>query len=201
MKALTIVEYHDVLKDSQAGLPACGKALQLDTLGAHGTEESLGHGVIVGITFAAHAHADAIRLQKRQILIRCVLAAAVGMMDQRSLQHALAQRHAQGRFHERLVAPGTHGEAHDPTREGIQQGSHIQPAFIGPDAQDIAHPLLGGRVGTEVTRQHIRRNWPLMIAVGGSDTTTHAALRMDTRRISRAMRLCDAGTPACSRAA
>lgn len=111
MKSLSIIGYYDVFKGSQPCLPTGSEALQLDTLGAQGAEETLGHGVIVGITFAAYADDHTARGQEGEIIICRVLATAVGMVDQDPFGHALSEGHAQRRFNQRFIAELTHRHA------------------------------------------------------------------------------------------
>jgi len=56
--SLSIVEHLDLLKDGEFGLRMALIGLSVHALGFERAKEAHYHGIIVAVTFAAHAHLD-----------------------------------------------------------------------------------------------------------------------------------------------
>src|SRR5262245_41430782 len=93
MDSATIVESLNVVKDAGAGLGTSPVLLVVDELGLQGVEEALLDRVVVAVALAAHAGDNAMGVEHDAEFGRCVLDAAVGVMDQASSRPALVDGH------------------------------------------------------------------------------------------------------------
>src|SRR6185295_16840479 len=82
VKPLAIVEDLDVLEDGGAQLDTPRPASLVDELGFDGGEEALDDGIVPAVAFATHADCDALSSELGAVLSACVLAAAVGVVQQ-----------------------------------------------------------------------------------------------------------------------
>jgi hypothetical protein len=71
-------------------------------------------------------------------------------MDQPRRWLSLGDGHVQG-VHDQLGAQVLgHGPAHDPPREGVQDHSQVEPAFVGALLGDVGHPQPVRRWGVKL---------------------------------------------------
>ena len=114
--------------------------LVMDELILQGTEETLGHRVVLAMAFAAHARGDAECRTAPLICETTVLCPLIGVMNQPGRDSSLARRHGQCVERELWVRLVTHGPADHPPRISIQQDRHIEPADSRGHHRDIADP-------------------------------------------------------------
>ena len=69
----------------------------MDELGFEGVEEALHQGIVVAVGFAAHRGLDASGLHHLAVILRGILNAAIGMVDQAGARPLRRDRHPQGR--------------------------------------------------------------------------------------------------------
>jgi hypothetical protein len=108
MAANSIVEALDVLEDRSSRLLPRPEGRSVDQLHLQRREEALGYRVVPAVALATHAARHTVNLQKVSIRRRSVLAASVGMVDQRARRAAVRQGHAQGPQREFLVDTRPH---------------------------------------------------------------------------------------------
>ena len=89
-------------------------------------------------------------------LLAGVLAAAIGVMQQRIGLAAPPDRHHQGIGDELRRHRGAHRPADHAPREQIDDGRHIEPAFRRPDIGEVGDPFAVGRGGFEAAVEHVR---------------------------------------------
>jgi hypothetical protein len=76
-------------------------------------------------------------------------------MQQRHRLAPAPHGHHQRIGHELRGHAVLHRPANDATRVQVQHRSGIQPALGRPDVGEVGHPLLVGRIGLELTVQHV----------------------------------------------
>ena len=82
MSSTWIVEAVDVSAKGRFGSCSGLEAGSPDQLVLDRLEHRFHHGVVVAIALATHRRDDAARIQKPLIILRTILAAAIGMLDQ-----------------------------------------------------------------------------------------------------------------------
>jgi hypothetical protein len=100
-----VVEPVDVLKYGSFSLPSCCPFLPPDQLRFEAFEERFDRSVIIAIALAAHRRTQAMGLQLLLIIIRAVLAAAIGMEKAAIQWLAEAHRHIERPDREILLHP------------------------------------------------------------------------------------------------
>ena len=125
-----------------------GVGFAVDLLVFEGSHEALGFGVVVRIAGAAHADAQAARLQSIGVGGAGILHAAVRVMDQAGRRVPGGQGHVE-RF-DRQARFEMVGErpAHDPAREGVEDHGEIDELPGQTHVSDVGRPDLieaGGR--------------------------------------------------------
>jgi len=88
-------------------------------------------------------------------LLAGVLAAAIGVMQQRIGLASAPDRHDQRIGDELSRHRRAHRPSHGSSREEIEDGGHIEPAFRRPDVRKISDPFAVGRRGFEGAVQHV----------------------------------------------
>ena len=101
------------------------------------------------------------------VVVRAVLAAAIGMVNAALRWPPQRYRHVQcpdGQiaFHAIADCPADH-----PPRMQIKNDSQVEPSFSRPDIADVARPLLVWLICTEVPVQQVRRDVEAVVAVRG----------------------------------
>ena len=81
MQPLAIVKHLNKLKYSGSCNLSGGKMLKVSQFGSQGAEKALDHGIIIRITFVAHAELDMMFFQESEIVVSGVLATPIGMVD------------------------------------------------------------------------------------------------------------------------
>ena len=89
-------------------------------------------------------------------LLAGVLAAAIGVMQQRIGLAAPPDRHHQGVGDELRRHACAHRPANDAPGEQIDDRSHVEPAFRGPDIGEVGDPFAVGCRRFEAAVEHIR---------------------------------------------
>lgn len=111
--------------------------------------------VVIAIPFATHAAYHAVRSQPLLVIVRCILAAAIGMVQYilfGSLKLiSLIQRFQNKRFGHSFV----HVKTNDLTGAQILYASQIEPAFICRDIRDVGHPDFVWLLRRKLLVQHI----------------------------------------------
>ena len=105
-----------------------------------GTEEALGHGIVIAIPLAAHANRHAERRQALPVREAAVLSPLIGVMQQARPEPALGHCHRQGIEGEMLIGSRAHRPADDSVGAQIQQHRDIQPAGARRDRREIPDP-------------------------------------------------------------
>lgn len=112
------------------------KSAATNDLGDHWAR--LDRGIIITISFAAHRWPQAIGLQLLLIIIRAILAAAIGMKKAAWWRIAEAHRHVECPNRQVLLHPVADRPADDPAAMKIKDNGEVEPAFCRPDIGDIA---------------------------------------------------------------
>ena len=153
-----IVEPLDVVEHIGLGLRAGPIVGTVCTLDLERREEALHRRIVPAVTTAAHAAGHAVLAQRPLELLAGVLAALVGMMQQRAAGAASPDRH-QHRVDDELRG---HLRAHRPAdhaaREQIQHHRHIQPTLGGPQVGEVGDPFGVGAAGGELPVQDVGGN-------------------------------------------
>ena len=89
-------------------------------------------------------------------LFAAVLAAAIGVMQQRIGLAASPDRHHQSVGDELCRHPCAHRPADHAPREQIDHGCHVEPAFRGPDIGEVRDPFAVGCRRFEAAVEHVR---------------------------------------------
>ena len=96
-----------------------------------------------------------------------ILAAPIGVVHQTGGGHASPQRQLQRLQGQLRPQVRLHGPPDDAARVQVEHDRQIQPALPRPDEGDVGGPTLVGRVGLDVTREHVGGDGPAVRAVGG----------------------------------
>ena len=94
VQTLAIVVNLDVFENLFLRLLACRKAFSMDGLDLQAVVPTLHGRIVVTVAFLTHAGDEAMGLQETPIVMRAVLAAAVGVEDNAAGLLAPPQRHA-----------------------------------------------------------------------------------------------------------
>jgi len=130
MAALPVIEDFDVLKEGRAGRVLGRERLTSEEFALQGGEETLGHGVVIAVADRPHGAADADRVAALPEEQRGVLAAMVGVVNDPLTRPPVPDGHLQ-RGHDQFGAQViSHGPAHDPATERVQDHGQIQEALI-----------------------------------------------------------------------
>ena len=89
-------------------------------------------------------------------LLAGVLAATIGVMQQRIGLAASPDRHHQGIGNKLGGHRGAHRPAHHPPREQIDHGGNVEPALRGPDLGEVGNPSSVGSGGRKGAVKHVR---------------------------------------------
>ena len=116
MQPLAVIESLNKRKNVPARLVPGVIRLVMDELILQGTEEALGHRVVIAIAFATHAWRDAERGELSLIRQTTVLRPLIRVMNQPRRDSSLARRHGQRVERELLVRLLSHGPADHPSR-------------------------------------------------------------------------------------
>jgi len=141
----------------------------VDEFGFEGVEEALHRRVIPTISFPAHRLDDIGCVEHLAVAAGCVLASAVGVMDEPRTWTLALDRHGQGGDGQLLAHVIAHRPAHYLAAEQIEDGGQVQPPLIGRDVGDVRQPNLIRPGGQEGLVEQIVGNRQAMIAVGGDD--------------------------------
>jgi hypothetical protein len=149
---------------------------EVDLLGFQGFEKTLSRRVVVGISFAGHADAEAMLMEDLHVVARCILNPPIGVMNDSCRGLALDQSHPEGlQAQGRVDSPGKR-ISHHPAGKEIQQDGKIDKATQDTDVGQIGHPDLIGshdpQVGHEVGIDPMG-----MAAVGGANPTAPGFFR------------------------
>ena len=166
MSAARVVEAVDVSKQCKLSRAACGLGPPPDHLGFDRLEERLDGGVIIAISLATHGNLEAALTQQLLIVVRAVLAAPVRMMDAAFWRPARGNRHCQRPDLQVFIQAAADCSSNDAPGMKVQHEGQIDPALAGPDASDVASPLVVGPSRMEVAVQQVRRDAEGMIADG-----------------------------------
>ena len=105
-------------------------------------EERLHVGVVVGIARAGHADRKPRLVQRRHVIGRAVLHAAVRVMQTAARRPAAGERALQGGKTKRGVDAPWYCPAHRLARVAIQDGGEIEESRENADVGDVGHPRL-----------------------------------------------------------
>ncbi len=150
-----IVEALDVIKHIGLGLGSCTVHLRGRAFGLQRGEEALHHRIVPDIACPTHAAGDPVVGQEPLEGLTGILAPAIGVMQDRVRRAPPPDRH-----HERIGDElgrhrRTHGPAHDPPREEIENRRDIEPAFSGPEIGEVGNPFAVRRGGIKRPVEHI----------------------------------------------
>src|SRR6185312_667580 len=136
-------------------------------LALEGGEETLGDGVIPAIALPAHAALNASGLKGLPVVVAGVRAASIRVMDEIRGGTALAKGDVQCLEREVTVDVVAGRPSNDPPREQVEDGRQVEPALLRPQERDVRDPRLIRTAGTEVARQHVRRDREAVLRVRG----------------------------------
>ena len=160
-----IVEAVDVLEEGQFDVAACRPGSSPDHLSLQGLEEGLDGGVIVAVSLATHRYLEAVPAQDLLIVVRTILAAAVGMLDATLGRPPQGDRHVQRPDRQIFLQPVADRPADHAPGMQIENDGQINPAFPGPDVADVARPFFVWMICMEIPTQKVRRDVERMIAI------------------------------------
>src|SRR5690606_31410516 len=89
---LAIVVGFDIVEDGVHGLLSRLEAVEVNKLLLQRCEETFGDGVVPAVASSAHASRDAPGLERSNVVVTCILASAVGVMDELTEVGPLAPR-------------------------------------------------------------------------------------------------------------
>lgn len=115
----------------------------MEAFGFEGGPEGFHGGVVVAVGASAHAGGDAVRVQERAEGGRCVLAAAIGMVE--CGQWGGEGRAVKGTLDEGALHGGTGFPADNASGAEVHFRSQVMPAFEGGQVGDVGDPGLLGR--------------------------------------------------------
>ena len=120
MPSAWVVEGVDIVSDLSLGLDPGFVNGAPDQLGFDGSEHDFDRGIVVAVAFARHGYDEAMRLQEFLIIVRAILAAAVGVMDHIFWRATDCNGAFQGLQYETLLEAIADCPANDPTREDVE---------------------------------------------------------------------------------
>ena len=126
----TIIVYFYVFENLFLRLLACRESFSMDGLDLQAVVPALHGRIVKTVTLLTHAGDEAMGLQEAPIVMRAVLAAAVGVEDNTAGPLAPPQCHAQGIAGEFRRHPFRHGPPHDLAGVEVEHHGQIQPAFV-----------------------------------------------------------------------
>src|SRR5207244_2932008 len=113
VESLPIVPHFEVFEHRVPGVCPCGPLCIVDELGLERRKETLDHGVVPAVAFAAHAPAALRDGQQCLILRTRVLPAAIRVMQHVGWMVPLRERHVEGGQWQRPGDRAIHGPADD----------------------------------------------------------------------------------------
>ena len=141
----------------------------MDELGFEGVEEALHRGVVIAVAFAAHRGLEAGGLEHLAVILRGILNAPIGMVDQAGARPLRRDGHLQCGQRQVGAQVIVHRPAHDPAAVKIHDGGQVEPPFPGVDVGDVAAPagVDPGGVGGEVAADQVRAGRGGRVGDGG----------------------------------
>src|SRR3954469_15453180 len=125
--ALLVVEHLDVVE--QLRLRVCVTFESLAELEGHRREPAFHCGVVVGVTSSAHAADDSVGSKHPLVILACVRASLVGVVEQPAVRAAAPQRLLEGAQREVAVVGGGERPAHHHPREQVEDHREVQLAL------------------------------------------------------------------------
>lgn len=185
---MAIVEDLDEVEDRRARLRSRLKLYVMNKLCLERRKEALCDGVIVAISFAAHAALNAAILEDASVLAAGVLASSIGVMNEAAVWPALREGHVERGGNERRRQRVVHGPAHHFARAKVDDGGEIEPAFERPHVGDIRDPdrIRLGRF--ERLIEHILRDGQLVPRIGRAPKLASSPGNKPISRIRRSTR-------------
>ena len=141
MPAFRIIEALDVIEHIGLGFVPRPIGLARRSLGLQRGEEALHRRIVPDVARAAHRADDAVIGHQALELLAGVLAAAIGVMQQRIGFAPPPDRHHQGIGDELRRHPCAHRPTDHTPGEEIDDGSHIEPALRRPDIGEVGDPF------------------------------------------------------------
>src|SRR5207248_11739975 len=144
MEAAAVVKGFDEVEDGLASFAASFEATPIDQFVFEGAPERFHGGVVIAAGFAAHGGQRLALSQSVTEVRASVLAAAVGVENQRGNRLAMRQRHVPGPEDQWGVNVLVHGPADNTTAVAVHNAGQVEPAFLGVDVGDVTDPDLVG---------------------------------------------------------
>lgn len=165
MYAFPVVEKLDVFKNPTLGFLAGSELLQIDEFLFEHAVERFDAGIVIAVALAAHAAFHPVFQEPFLVLMRCVLAAAIGMMQDfafRPLTVVSLIQSLQDQFlgHSLIGVP-----AYDFARVQVHHARDIEPSLVCRNVSDVRHPDLIGSLCPELLVQHIVMHWQIVVRV------------------------------------
>ena len=126
-------------------------------------EKVLGNSIVVGVTLAGHALADAKSSEGQTVSGSSVLDAAVGVEDEAGVRLTAPESHIEGIESKAGINAVRKSVTDDLLCAKIFDNSAIEPALIGGDIGNITNPCHIGLVKGEVARKEIGRDGMRML--------------------------------------
>jgi len=160
IEAVDVFEYGDF--SLTPGLPGAAP----DQFGLDGFEEGLNSSIVITVPLATHRYFEAMLTQTLLIIVRAILAAAIGMMNAARRRPSKRNSHVERPHCQITLEPVADSPANYAARMQINHHCQIQPALAGPDVTDVTGPFPVRGIGHEVTIQQIGCDVEAVIAVG-----------------------------------
>jgi len=167
-----VISNFNGFKDGLASFFAIGKNGLLEEFIFKRAPKRFDGGVIVAISFAAHAGLDGRVLEEGTILGAGVLRAAIGMMQEAFKRKGLTM--VQGHL-ECLESEGgleilLHGPADDSAAIEIHDGGEVEPAFASGNVGNVTDPDSVNSLGRPLGSEPVGSDGIIVTAVGGTDS-------------------------------
>lgn len=142
----TIVKNFNVLKN--IGFSLCFGLIvaMMHQFSFQGPKETFHRRVVVTIAGAAHTTTYLIVGHQSLIIVTCILAALIRVVQQARRGLAHFKRHLQRGDDQVAFQAIAHGPADNPARVQIQDHGQVQPAFSGRNVGNICQPFSLGRL-------------------------------------------------------
>lgn len=167
MSSKSIVKDFNVLKDACFSLLFGKEALLVNQFCFQRAHEGFCDGVIIAVTFAAHALRELKFVQQVFEIRTRILGAAIRVKDETWFGLPTSYGLFECIYNQLLAQVTTHRPANDLARETVQNHGQIEPPFPCPDIGDVAEPDLIGSGCREVSIDKVWRHRQLMPGVGG----------------------------------
>lgn len=186
MDTLGVIEAFDVVEDFRACLALGGEGASVNELQFESAPEALHGGVVVAIASTTHRGNEGSFEESSPEVASGILHTTIGVEEQVIRRVAVKEGHAKSFEDEGGINGLAHGPTDDLTAEEIEDGSQIQPTFLGLDVRDISNPDLVWSGCFRSLCQAVWGDWVGMVAVGGFDAVATPLASTETLSLHQA---------------